>query len=70
MSIGWKVKHHSCVIKIKGASNMRYPGLLQTYKQYLPINKNTPMITLHEGNTPLIRADRLSEFLNLNIYLR
>lgn len=28
------------------------------------------MISLHEGNTPLIRADQLSRELNLNIYLK
>jgi threonine synthase len=49
---------------------MRYMGLLQTYKEYLPITDKTPMITLHEGNTPLIHADRLSEELNLNIFFK
>lgn len=49
---------------------MRYPGLLQTYKEFLPINDTTPLLTLHEGNTPLIRADRLSEQLDLDIYLK
>lgn len=49
---------------------MRYPGLLQTYKEFLPINDATPMLTLHEGNTPLIRADRLSEQLDLDIHLK
>lgn len=49
---------------------MRYPGLLETYKEYLPITDKTPMISLHEGNTPLIRADQLSRELNLNIYLK
>ncbi|GAV15378.1 threonine synthase [Paenibacillus sp. NAIST15-1] len=49
---------------------MRYMGLLETYKSYLPINDNTPKLTLHEGNTPLIRADRLSEELGLNLYFK
>lgn len=49
---------------------MRYPGLLETYNEYLPITDKTPMISLHEGNTPLIRADQLSRELNLNIYLK
>lgn len=49
---------------------MRYPGLLETYKEYLPITDKTPMISLHEGNTPLIRAEQLSRELNLNIYLK
>jgi threonine synthase len=45
-------------------------GLLQTYKQYLPITDKTPMITLQEGNTPLIHADKLSEQLKLDIYFK
>ncbi|MDP5272743.1 threonine synthase [Chengkuizengella axinellae] len=49
---------------------MKYEGLLQTHKEFLPITEDTPMITLHEGNTPLIRADQLSKELNLNIYLK
>ncbi|MEF3312486.1 threonine synthase [Paenibacillus sp. GYB004] len=49
---------------------MRYMGLLQTYKEYLPVTDNTPMLTLHEGNTPLVRAEKLSEELNLDIYFK
>lgn len=45
-------------------------GLLQTYKDYLPVNEKTPLLTLHEGNTPLIRADKLSEELNLDLYFK
>lgn len=49
---------------------MRYMGLLETYKQYLPINENTPLLTLHEGNTPLIRAEKLSDELDLDLYFK
>jgi len=49
---------------------MRYPGLLETYREYLPITDKTPLVSLHEGNTPLIRADQLSEELNLNIFFK
>jgi len=49
---------------------MRYMGLLQTYKDFLPVTDNTPMITLQEGNTPLIRAEKLSEQLQLDIYFK
>jgi threonine synthase len=49
---------------------MRYPGLLQTYEQFLPVNEKTPRITLLEGNTPLIRAEKLSEKLGLDLYLK
>ncbi|WP_019638299.1 threonine synthase [Paenibacillus fonticola] len=49
---------------------MRYQGLLHTYKQYLPVNDNTPLLTLHEGNTPLVRADNLSAELGLDLYFK
>lgn len=49
---------------------MRYPGLLSTYREYLPITEQTPLLSLHEGNTPLIHAEKLSEELNLNLYFK
>ncbi|MFE6795207.1 threonine synthase [Paenibacillus chitinolyticus] len=49
---------------------MRYMGLLHQYKSYLPITEKTPLLTLHEGNTPLIRAEKLSEELGLDLYVK
>ncbi len=49
---------------------MRWKGLLQEYKEYLPVTENTPMLTLHEGNTPLIRLDRLSEEWGIDLYVK
>ncbi|GAF10059.1 threonine synthase [Paenibacillus pini JCM 16418] len=49
---------------------MAYEGLIQTYKSYLPVNENTPFLTLKEGNTPLIRAENLSEELGLDLYFK
>ena len=31
---------------------MRWPGLIEAYKEYLPVNNETPTLTLNEGNTP------------------
>jgi len=31
-----------------------WPGLIEAYRQYLPVTETTPVITLQEGNTPLI----------------
>lgn len=45
-------------------------GLLQTYKEYLPVNEKTPLLTLQEGNTPLVRAENLSAELDLDIYFK
>jgi threonine synthase len=49
---------------------MRYQGLIEKYKAFLPVNEHTPLLTLNEGNTPLIRADKLSECLGLDVYLK
>lgn len=49
---------------------MRYMGLLQTFKDYLPITDRTPMLTLQEGNTPLVRAEKLSDELKLELYFK
>ncbi|WP_127587973.1 threonine synthase [Paenibacillus koleovorans] len=49
---------------------MRYMGLLHKYKEFLPVNEKTPLLTLHEGNTPLIRAEKLSDELDLDIYFK
>lgn len=35
------------------------PRLLDRYRPYLPITTETPMLTLGEGDTPLVRASRL-----------
>jgi threonine synthase len=38
----------------KGANN--WQGLIETYRAYLPVSEATPVVTLLEGNTPLILA--------------
>ncbi len=39
-------------------------GILEKYKRYLPVNSATPMITLGEGNTPLVISSRLGKELD------
>ena len=36
----------------------------------MPIGPTTPVVSLGEGSTPLIRADRVSERLGLDVYLK
>lgn len=31
-----------------------WPGLIENYREYLPVSETTPVVTLLEGNTPLI----------------
>ena len=41
----------------------RWPGLINAYKQYLPVTNKTPIISLNEGNTPLIHSDSISKLI-------
>jgi threonine synthase len=45
-------------------------GIIANYASFLPINDNTPRLTLHEGNTPLIFAPKLSEQLDVELYFK
>lgn len=49
-----------------------YQGLINKYRQYLPVTDNTPVVTLNEGNTPLIKADNLAKKIGIDceIYLK
>lgn len=47
-----------------------WKGLLDAYQDFLPINSNTPMLTLHEGQTPLVPLTRLSEELGIELYAK
>lgn len=42
---------------------MAWHGVIEAYRSYLPFNDDTCVITLNEGNTPLIPAYRLAEQL-------
>ncbi|MFC0270925.1 threonine synthase [Metabacillus herbersteinensis] len=47
-----------------------WKGLLHQYKDCLPISDKTPMLSLHEGNTPLIYLSKLSEKLQIELYVK
>jgi len=36
-------------------------GIIENYKEYLPVSDKTPIISLEEGSTPLIKADPIAE---------
>lgn len=38
---------------------MLWPGVIQRYRSLLPVDESTPVVTLNEGNTPLIAAPGL-----------
>ena len=53
-------------------SQQCYKGIIQKYKRFLPVSDQTPVITLNEGNTPLIYAAYLSKLAgkNIEVYLK
>jgi threonine synthase len=44
--------------------------MLERYRMSLPLSEGTPLVTLGEGNTPLVRAERLSDRLGLDVWLK
>jgi threonine synthase len=47
-----------------------WQGLIRNYRRFLPVTDQTPVVTLLEGNTPLVPAPRLGERLGLDLYLK
>ena len=49
-----------------------YKGLINKYREFLPVTDETPIVTLNEGNTPLIKADNLAKKIGIDaeIYLK
>ncbi len=50
----------------------RWRGLIEEYRKFLPVTERTPIISLGEGNTPLIRASRLAKKIapGIDLYLK
>ncbi len=50
----------------------RWPGLIEHYRRFLPVDDSTPVVTLNEGNTPLIDAPQIAERFgpNIKVYLK
>ena len=47
-------------------------GVIEEYRDFLPVSDKTPVVTLFEGNTPLVPAPRLAEATDarMQIYLK
>lgn len=51
---------------------MHWQGVINKYRQYLPVNDNTPVVTINEGNTPLVFSPALSKLVGngRKVYLK
>jgi len=47
-----------------------WPGVIEAYRDRLPVSDSTPVITLLEGDTPLIPAPHLSELTGRKVLLK
>ncbi len=47
-----------------------WPGLIEAYRDRLPVTDETPVVTLLEGRTPLVPAAYLAETLGRPVYLK
>jgi threonine synthase len=47
-----------------------WPGLIEAYRERLPVTAATPVVTLQEGNTPLLPAPELSRRTGCEVYLK
>lgn len=57
---------------IAKASSSAWQGVIHRYAEYLPVSDSTPIVTLLEGNTPLIRVPNFVEAIGgkFELYLK
>ncbi|HST49808.1 threonine synthase [Jatrophihabitans sp.] len=47
-----------------------WPGVIEAYRDRLPVSDRTPVVTLYEGGTPLVPAPELSALVGAEVYLK
>lgn len=59
----------STAMSVAGVSSARspWPGLIETYRSYLPVSENTPVVTLLEGDTPLIPVPTIANIIGKQV---
>ncbi|GJL64284.1 MAG: threonine synthase [Nitrospirales bacterium] len=47
-------------------------GVIEEYRKFLPVSDSTPIVSLQEGNTPLVQAKRLAQRIcpGIDLYLK
>jgi len=49
---------------------VRWRGVIEEYRPFMPVDDGTPVVTLQEGATPLLPAPRLSERVGAAVWLK
>jgi threonine synthase len=50
--------------------NTNWRGIIHAYRDRLPVTDATPVVTLYEGNTPLLPARELADRTGCDVYLK
>ncbi len=50
--------------------SLRWRGVIEEYRDFLPVSSTTPVVSLLEGGTPLIEAPRLSARIGARVMLK
>jgi threonine synthase len=48
----------------------QWRGVIEEYRRRLPVGSQTPVVTLGEGGTPLVRAEAVSELTGCEVWLK
>ena len=51
-------------------NRVEWRGVIEAYRDYLPVSEKTPVVTLLEGNTPLLKAEHISRELKADVWLK
>ncbi len=61
-------------LSLSAATSQRQPwrGLIEQYREYLPVSEETPVVTLLEGNTPLIPVPAIAKCIGrqVNVFVK
>ena len=52
------------------AAPQQWRGVIEEYRERLPVDDATPVVTLREGGTPLIPAEHLSRLTRCDVHLK
>ena len=56
--------------EVAGTAGRERIPLIERYREWLPVDAATPVVTLLEGSTPLVAAPRLSERIGIETHLK
>jgi len=55
---------------LAGSAHRGWRGIIEEYRDRLPLDADAPVVTLLEGGTPLVPAGHLSELTGCEVYLK